>query len=71
LGGSLYLSAEMRRDLMDRIKASAEKEGLTFSSCREGSASAPGISCDGSHLLPSPGLFKAGRINEILSLNSG
>lgn len=71
LGGSLYLPAEMRRDLMDRIKASAEKEALTFSSCREGSASAPGINCDGSHLLPSPGLFKAGRINEMLSLNSG
>ena len=51
--GSLYLPAELRMDLLERIAASAELEGLTFSSCREGSAPAPGINCDGSHLLPS------------------
>ncbi len=51
LGGSLYLPAVIRRDLMQRIKASAEQHRLTFSSCREGSAPAPGINCDGSHLL--------------------
>jgi len=53
MAGSLYLPADLRRSLMERIAASAEKEGLTFSSCREGSAPAPGINCDGSHLLPS------------------
>ena len=55
MAGSLYLPAELRMDLMERIAASAEVEGLTFSSCREGSAPAPGINCDGSHLLPSQG----------------
>ena len=53
MAGSLYLPSELRMDLMERIAASAEVEGLTFSSCREGSAPAPGINCDGSHLLPS------------------
>lgn len=56
--GSLYLPAELRMDLMERIAASAELEGRTFSSCREGSAPAPGINCDGSHLLPSQGKTK-------------
>lgn len=58
IGGSLYLPAELRMDLMERIAASAEVEGLTFSSCREGSEPAPGINCDGSHLLPSQGKTK-------------
>ncbi len=58
MAGSLYLPSELRMDLMERIAASAEVEGLTFSSCREGSAPAPGINCDGSHLLPSQGKAK-------------
>ena len=58
MAGSLYLPAELRRGLMERIAASAEVEALTFSSCREGSAPAPGINCDGSHLLPSQGKAK-------------
>ena len=58
MAGSLYLPAELRMDLMERIAASVEVEGLTFSSCREGSAPAPGINCDGSHLLPSQGKTK-------------
>ena len=53
MAGSLYLPAELRRGLMERIAASAEVEALTFSSCRECSEPAPGINCDGSHLLPS------------------
>ena len=53
--GSLYLPAEIRRDLMERIAASAEVEGLTFSSCREGSAPVLGVNCDASHLLSSQG----------------
>jgi len=70
MGGSLYLPVELRRDLMQRIKASSEEHGLTFSSCREGSAPAPGINCDGSHLLLSQSR-RARRINDMLSLNSG
>ena len=41
MAGSLYLPSELRMDLMERIAASAEVEGLTFSSCREGSEPAP------------------------------
>jgi DNA repair photolyase len=51
VAGSCYLPAETRRDLMQRVKESAEHEGMTFSSCREGWAAVPGINCDGSHLL--------------------
>lgn len=51
ISASSYLPAEIRRDLMQRVRASAEGEGLTFSSCREGSAPSPGVCCDGSHLL--------------------
>ena len=52
VAGSCYLPAETRRDLMLRVKESAQREGVTFSSCREGFTSVPGINCDGSHLLP-------------------
>ena len=51
VAGSCYLPAETRRDLMQRVKESAQREGVTFSSCREGWATVPGINCDGSHLL--------------------
>jgi DNA repair photolyase len=51
ISASSYLPAEIRRDLMQRVRTSAMKEGLTFSSCREGSAPPPGVHCDGSHLL--------------------
>lgn len=74
LSGSLYLPGEVRRDLMDRIKAAAVREGLTFSFCREGwqpAQATQGVYCDGSHLLPSHGPLGAGRISEMLSLNSG
>lgn len=74
LSGSLYLPGEVRRDLMDRIKAAAVREGLTFSFCREGWQPAQvtqGVYCDGSHLLPSHGPLGAGRISEMLPLNSG
>lgn len=50
-GASSYLPAEIRRDLMQRVRECAEAEGLTFSSCREGSAPSQGVYCDGSHLL--------------------
>ncbi|MCU0637832.1 MAG: radical SAM protein, partial [Methanothrix sp.] len=51
ISASSYLPQEIRRDLMQRVRNSAMKEGLTFSSCREGSAPSPGLCCDGSHLL--------------------
>jgi DNA repair photolyase len=51
VAGSGYLPAEIRSDLMQRVKENAEREGVTFSSCREGLASVSGINCDGSHLL--------------------
>lgn len=51
---SAYLPADIRVDLMAKVKECATKEGLTFSTCREGLSSlsgVPGINCDGSHLL--------------------
>ena len=51
VAGSCYLPEEMRRDLMERVKESAGRKDMTFSTCREGWARVPGISCDGSHLL--------------------
>ena len=51
ISGSLYLPADMRRDLMQRARAAAEREGATFSSCREGTAPLAGVSCDGTHLI--------------------
>jgi len=53
VAGSCYLPVETRRDLMQRGKESAEREGVTFSSCREGWTTVPGTNCDGSHLLSS------------------
>lgn len=58
VAGSSYLSAETRHDLMQRVKESAQREGVTFSSCREGWAAVPGINCDGSHLLISMSRLK-------------
>jgi DNA repair photolyase len=57
--GSLYLPRELRCSLMQKVKDSAEKAGITFTTCREGFASVPGINCDGSHLLPSTRIVDA------------
>ena len=51
VAGSYYLPAEIRSELMHRVKECAQLEGVTFSSCREGWATVPGTNCDGSHLL--------------------
>jgi DNA repair photolyase len=51
VAGSSYLPAEIRCDLMQKVRECAQREGLTFSTCREGGAAVPGINCDGSHLL--------------------
>ncbi|OPY52774.1 MAG: Radical SAM superfamily protein [Methanosaeta sp. PtaU1.Bin112] len=55
VAGSGYLPEEIRRDLMHRVNESARREKMTFSTCREGWAKVPGISCDGSHLLSAIG----------------
>jgi DNA repair photolyase len=55
VAGSRYLPKEIRCDLMLRIRECARHEGVTFSTCREGWTKVPGISCDGSHLLPAVG----------------
>jgi DNA repair photolyase len=61
LAGSRYLPKEIRCDLMLRMKKCARQEGLTFSTCREGWAKVPGISCDGSHLLSAVGNLELNR----------
>lgn len=48
---SLYLSPDMRQELMREVERSALREGVTFSACREGFAPQDGINCDGTHLL--------------------
>ncbi len=59
--GSLYLPVDVRRSLMQRVKDNALKVGITFSTCREGFPSDPGINCDGSHLLHPTGKYKWNR----------
>lgn len=51
VAGSSYLPVGIRCDLMQKVRECAQREGLTFSTCREGWAAVPGINCDGSHLL--------------------
>ncbi len=51
ISASRYLSEDLRRVLMNRVKAAAERAGATFSSCREAMSPPAGIKCDGSHLL--------------------
>lgn len=53
VSGSILLPRELRCSLMQKVKENTTKMGVTFSACREGFASVPGINCDGSHLLPS------------------
>lgn len=49
---SWYLPLELRRELMERVKAACDERGLTFASCREGLAElTSAASCDGSHLV--------------------
>jgi len=55
VAGSCYLPGEIRCDMMRRMKECARQESVTFSTCREGWANVPGISCDGSHLLSAVG----------------
>lgn len=51
ISGSIYLPVDLRRSLMERVKAATEEEGATFSSCREGAVPPAGIKCDGTHLI--------------------
>jgi len=49
--GHLLLPAEQRRRLMQEGERAANKEGATFSCCREGMIFEKGIYCDGSQLI--------------------
>jgi DNA repair photolyase len=51
IGGSLYLPRNLREDLIVRVERATLREGLTFSSCREGLPTKGFASCDGSHLI--------------------
>jgi DNA repair photolyase len=48
-GGTARLPEEVRREILQRAKRSCQREGLTFSACREG-FDQDATSCDGSHL---------------------
>jgi len=50
--GSLYLPLGMRRELLERVRREAMRQGITFSCCREGLDEGTEPSCDGSHLVP-------------------
>lgn len=50
--GSRYLPEELRRSILEGVKAHAHQAGITFSTCREGFPFKTQINCDGSHLLP-------------------
>ena len=51
ISGSRYLPENVRRSILDGLRAHARQAGVTFCTCREGLAFEEGISCDGSHLL--------------------
>ncbi len=51
IGGSRYISKDVRESLMLRVEKAALKNGVTFASCREGLAMPRGVLCDGSHLM--------------------
>lgn len=50
IGGYRYLPQDLRAGLMQKVKNAAIENGVTFSTCREGFANDPKVSCDGSHL---------------------
>jgi DNA repair photolyase len=49
-GGSLYLPANIRRELMNKVKMLTEKNNLKFGCCREGFSLNSGV-CDGSWVI--------------------
>jgi len=51
VGRSIYLPMEMREKLMRRAERAATRQGVTFSTCREGMPPKEAVSCDGSHLI--------------------
>ncbi len=52
LHGYLYADSSYRVSVMRLVKDVAERNGLTFATCREGLAAlnTPGVNCDGTHL---------------------
>lgn len=51
IGHSFYLSKEMRREMVLKVKELVEDEGMKFSSCREGFPQLNSAVCDGSWLI--------------------
>jgi len=50
-GGYWYLAKKIRKELIDEVRSLALKNGLRFSSCREGFGQLNTASCDGSSLF--------------------
>jgi DNA repair photolyase len=51
MAGYLYLPRDLRVSLMKKLRASAEKNGIVFGTCREGLSHLNTGACDGSWLL--------------------
>lgn len=51
--GYIYAEREYRLKVMSLVKEAAEREGLTFATCREGLSQlhTRGVNCDGTHLV--------------------
>ena len=50
-GNAYYLKKDIRYELVERVKKACSKNGISFSTCREG-YKVTSQSCDGSHLIP-------------------
>jgi DNA repair photolyase len=53
-GRYIYLSRDLRFELMKNMRALADKYGIRFGTCREGLSQLNTATCDGSWLLSSP-----------------
>ncbi|MFP3985795.1 MAG: radical SAM protein [Candidatus Bathyarchaeia archaeon] len=51
IGRSFYLPRKMRRNIIEKVKRLVEREGMIFSSCREGFPRLNSATCDGSGLI--------------------
>ena len=60
VGGYMYLPHNLRRRILERVRAIVEDAGMTFATCREGmpGLSSKGVHCDGSHLTFRSGLLR-------------
>jgi len=51
MAGSLYLSENKRKELIQEVSSAGMSEGMLFSSCREDMSNLNTASCDGQHLF--------------------